>query len=136
MASPERVVTRFHDYRACAPGLFQDHVHFVFGNYVMAEGELGGARPGNWQPAISGEAPSRIERKLQGRLEFDEHDCSRAVGDEMNSPRSAEFLVRVNGSSRDLHPILRHEVYAITREAIRNAVHHADAKAIEVDSSV
>ena len=57
----------------------------------------------------------------------------RAVGDEMTSGSSAEFRVRVNGSSRDLHPILRHEVYAITREAIRNAVHHADAKAIEVD---
>ncbi len=34
---------------------------------------------------------------------------------------------------RDLHPILRDEVYRITGESIRNAFRHADAKQIEVE---
>jgi signal transduction histidine kinase len=39
----------------------------------------------------------------------------------------------VEGASRDLHPILRDEVYRITGEGIRNAFCHADAKQIEVE---
>jgi len=56
-----------------------------------------------------------------------------AVGDELKSEGSAEFRVLIEGSSRDLHPILRDEVYGIAREAIRNAFHHAEAKAIEAE---
>ena len=56
-----------------------------------------------------------------------------AVGDELKSEGSAEFRVVVEGSSRDLHPILRDEVYGIVREAIRNAFRHAEAKLIEVE---
>ena len=56
-----------------------------------------------------------------------------AVGDELKSEGSAEFRVLVEGSSRNLHPILRDEVYGIAREAIRNAFRHAEAKAIEVE---
>ena len=57
----------------------------------------------------------------------------RAVGDELASEGSAEFRVMVEGSSRNVHPILRDEVYAIAREAIRNAFRHAEAKVIEVE---
>jgi len=56
-----------------------------------------------------------------------------AVGDELKSEGSAEFRVLIEGSSRDLHPILRDEVYGIAREAIRNAFRHAEAKAIEAE---
>jgi len=45
---------------------------------------------------------------------------------------SAKFHVVVDGSPRDLHPILRDEVYAIAREAVRNAFRHAQAHDIEV----
>ena len=41
--------------------------------------------------------------------------------------------VQVEGTSRDLHPILRDEVYRIAGEALRNAFRHADAKQIEVE---
>jgi signal transduction histidine kinase len=41
--------------------------------------------------------------------------------------------VHVEGAPRDLHPILRDEVYRITGEGIRNAFRHADAKQIEVE---
>jgi signal transduction histidine kinase len=46
---------------------------------------------------------------------------------------SAKFRVVVEGPPRDLHPILRDEVYAIVREAVRNAFRHAQAHDIEVE---
>jgi signal transduction histidine kinase/ligand-binding sensor domain-containing protein len=54
-----------------------------------------------------------------------------AVG-EMN-PNAAEFHVGVEGTPRDLHPILRDEVYRIAGEALRNAFRHAEARRIEVE---
>ena len=44
-----------------------------------------------------------------------------------------EFAVQVEGIPRNLHPILRDEVFRITGEAMRNAFRHADAKQIEVE---
>src|SRR5271166_2108067 len=41
--------------------------------------------------------------------------------------------VAVEGQSRNLHPILRDEVYKITAEALRNAFLHANAKQVEVE---
>jgi signal transduction histidine kinase len=48
-----------------------------------------------------------------------------------SAPDTAEFHVVVEGPPRDLHPILRDEVYAIAREAVRNAFRHAQARDIE-----
>jgi signal transduction histidine kinase len=41
--------------------------------------------------------------------------------------------VRVEGAPRDLHPILRDDVFRIAGEALRNAFLHAQANRIEVD---
>jgi signal transduction histidine kinase len=41
--------------------------------------------------------------------------------------------VSVEGTPRDLHPIVRDEVYRIAGEAVRNAFRHASAHRIEVD---
>ena len=43
------------------------------------------------------------------------------------------FHVVVEGPPRDLHPILRDEIYAIAREAVRNAFRHAQARNIEAE---
>lgn len=43
------------------------------------------------------------------------------------------FRVAVEGQSRELHPIVRDEIYKIAAEALRNAFHHAKAKQIEVE---
>jgi streptogramin lyase len=45
----------------------------------------------------------------------------------------ASFRVVEEGLARDLHPILRDEIYAIAREAIRNAFRHAEARSIELE---
>src|SRR5882757_2489222 len=49
------------------------------------------------------------------------------------NPNAAEFHVGVEGTPRDLHPILRDEVYRIAGEALRNAYRHAVARRIEVE---
>ena len=58
----------------------------------------------------------------------------RTLGEELAAnANSVAFQVHVEGASRDLHPILRDEVYRITGEGIRNAFRHAEAKQIEVE---
>jgi signal transduction histidine kinase len=65
----------------------------------------------------------------------------RALGNEMSRDMasqdsvhdSAKFHVVVEGPPRDLHPILRDEVYAIAREAVQNAFRHAQARNVEAD---
>jgi len=44
---------------------------------------------------------------------------------------SARFHVVVEGPPQSLHPILRDDIYAIAREAVRNAFRHAQARNIE-----
>ena len=56
-----------------------------------------------------------------------------ALGDEMASQDSTAFRVVVEGPPRNLHPILRDEIYQIAREAVRNAFRHAQARQIEAE---
>jgi signal transduction histidine kinase/streptogramin lyase len=46
---------------------------------------------------------------------------------------SALFRMAVEGKPRNLHPILRDEVYRIAGETLRNAFRHAQARQIEVE---
>ena len=60
-----------------------------------------------------------------------------ALGQELaatgTTENSAVFRVAVEGTPRNLHPILRDEVYRIASEALRNAFRHAEARQIEVE---
>ncbi|HTR25855.1 MAG TPA: two-component regulator propeller domain-containing protein [Terriglobales bacterium] len=61
----------------------------------------------------------------------------RAIAEDLASsgtnPSSPAFQVTVEGTPRNLHPILRDEVYRIAAEALRNAFRHAQAHQIEVE---
>jgi signal transduction histidine kinase/ligand-binding sensor domain-containing protein len=61
----------------------------------------------------------------------------RTIGEELaadvSNHNSVEFGVGVEGTPRNLRPILRDEVYRITGEALRNAFRHAQARQIEVE---
>jgi signal transduction histidine kinase len=46
---------------------------------------------------------------------------------------SSPLRVSVEGKPRELHPILRDDVYRIAREALQNAFRHAQATKIEAD---
>jgi signal transduction histidine kinase len=59
-----------------------------------------------------------------------------ALGEELAGPCDGEapaFRVSIEGTPRDLHPILRDDVYRIAREALRNAFRHAQASKIEAE---
>jgi signal transduction histidine kinase len=43
------------------------------------------------------------------------------------------FGVAVEGDSRDLHPIIRDEIYKVAADALRNTFRHAGAKHVEVE---
>ena len=61
----------------------------------------------------------------------------RTVGEELaadeTNRNSAVFRVEVEGTPRNLRPILRDEVYRIAGEALRNAFRHSQARRIEVE---
>ena len=65
----------------------------------------------------------------------------RALGEELAthqanlaaSQDSATFMVGVEGTPQELHPILRDEVFRIAGESLRNAFRHARARRIEVE---
>ena len=61
-----------------------------------------------------------------------------ALGEELAGANDTEkgpatFRVSVEGTPRDLRPILRDDIYRIAREALRNAFRHAQASQIEAD---
>jgi signal transduction histidine kinase len=56
-----------------------------------------------------------------------------AVGNELSKEASAEFSLVVEGEARDLHPIIRDELYRIGREALSNAFKHAHARHVEAE---
>jgi signal transduction histidine kinase len=47
--------------------------------------------------------------------------------------KSPDFQVHVEGTTRDLAPLVREEVYRVACEALRNAFRHAQAERIEVE---
>lgn len=57
----------------------------------------------------------------------------KALGDELATQDSTAFHLVVEGTARDLHPIIRDELYRIAREALRNAFTHAKAHHIETE---
>ena len=67
------------------------------------------------------------------------NDLARAISSlgQDSSTDSADhrpaFRVTVEGEARNLHPILRDEIYKIAAEALRNALHHSQARQIEVE---
>jgi signal transduction histidine kinase len=61
-----------------------------------------------------------------------------ALGEEFGGARdgtraSPTLRVSIEGAPRELHPILRDDIYRIAREALRNAFRHAQASKIEAD---
>src|SRR5262249_49126056 len=68
------------------------------------------------------------------------NDLARAItafgeglADDPSCQGSPDFQVQVEGTSRDLAPLVREEVYRIGGEALRNAFRHAQAERIEVE---
>ena len=80
--------------------------------------------------AVQGLRASTVERN-------DLAEAIKTLGDELANDASANpppvFRVGVEGQPRDLHPILRDEIYKIAAEALRNAFRHGAAGLVEVE---
>ena len=80
--------------------------------------------------AVGGLRTSTIEKN-------DLEVAIRTIGEELAASESAQastpFQVLVEGPARNLHPILRDEVYRLAAEALRNAFRHAAAHRVEVE---
>jgi signal transduction histidine kinase/ligand-binding sensor domain-containing protein len=59
----------------------------------------------------------------------------RALRSELCTDDAVAFRLAVEGRPREFHPMIRDELYRITREALRNAFNHAHAHQIEVEIS-
>jgi len=57
----------------------------------------------------------------------------KALGDELSTEGAATFRLVVEGPPRKVPAMIRDELYLITREALRNAFHHAQAHHIEAE---
>jgi signal transduction histidine kinase len=59
----------------------------------------------------------------------------KTLGEELaaSDSRGPACTVRVEGTPRNLHPVIRDEVYRIGGEAMRNAFRHAQARRVEVE---
>lgn len=65
----------------------------------------------------------------------EKNDLAEALGraiDECRRLSNAEILFSVNGDSRDVHPVVRDEVYRIGYEAIRNSCSHSGGDRLDV----
>ena len=80
--------------------------------------------------AVQGLRASTVERN---DLALAISTLGEELENDSSNHRPATFRVSVEGQARDLHPILRDEIYKIAAEALRNAFHHAQAKQVEVE---
>lgn len=55
------------------------------------------------------------------------------IGQEFGNEEVKDYRIIVEGTPRQLHPLIRDEAYRIGREALVNAFHHAQASKIEVE---
>jgi signal transduction histidine kinase len=62
-------------------------------------------------------------------------EAFRRAGEECSFQAQIEFAVSVEGSGREMHPIVRDEVYRVGFEAIRNACTHSGADRVMVELS-
>ena len=80
--------------------------------------------------AVQGLRASTVERqRSRGR----DQNLGRRARDRRERHPPPAFRVGVEGQPRDLHPILRDEIYKIAAEALRNAFRHAQAGLVEVE---
>ena len=55
------------------------------------------------------------------------------IGEEFKTDQTKDYSVVVEGTSQELHPVIRDEVYRIVREALTNAFRHSQGTKIEAE---
>jgi signal transduction histidine kinase/ligand-binding sensor domain-containing protein len=60
-------------------------------------------------------------------------EAVKALGEELATGDAVAFRLVVGGQARELHPVIRDELYRIACEALRNAFSHARARQVETE---
>jgi signal transduction histidine kinase len=85
---------------------------------------------GEGRDAIKGLRMSTIEKN---DLAMAIRTCGEELAAADKGQNSVSFELIVEGAPRELHPILRDEIYRLATEALRNSFRHACAKNVEVE---
>src|SRR5262249_30263976 len=90
-------------------------------------------RLSGWLGQGTQEGPAALNSLRTATMETNDlADGLRRMIKECRRDDSIDVKFSVTGSSREMHPIARDEVYRIAYEAIRNACEHASANELEV----
>ena len=89
-----------------------------------------------WLAQATEEGRSALDSLRSSTVEGNDlAEAFRRAGEECSFQPQIEFAVSVEGSGREIHPIVRDEVYRIGFEAIRNACAHSGADRVMVELS-
>jgi signal transduction histidine kinase len=105
-------------------------------DYLLPEGEAKNQLEQTLQRADQAIAEGRTavyDLRSSTTATNDLAEAVKALGEELATPDSGAFRLELVGAPRDLHPIIRDEIYRIVREALRNAFGHAQAPHIETE---
>jgi signal transduction histidine kinase/ligand-binding sensor domain-containing protein len=113
-------------------------LHFHAVNNLLPEGKAKEQLAKTMERADRAIAEGRsavYDLRLSATLTNDLAEAVNAIGGELSNDHDAAFNLMVEGPARDLHPIIRDEIYRISREALHNAFKHAHARHIEAEIS-
>jgi len=135
-AERTRLAAELHDtilQSIQATKLIADHARH--GSATQKPGELNEAivSISNWLAKATTEARAALNDLRSSTLEMNDlaqaFQCS---AESLGIPAGMRFTVSVEGRSRDLHPIVREEIYRIGNEAISNGLRHSGGDTLKV----
>ena len=134
VAERTRIARELHDtLLQCFQGLM---LRFQVVDYLLPEGEAKNQLEQTLQRADQAIAEGRTavyDLRSSATTNNDLAEAVKALGEELATPDSGALQLALVGAPRDLHPIIRDEIYRIVREALCNAFRHAEAHRIETE---
>jgi signal transduction histidine kinase len=125
------VIFRFQAARNMLPRRTEEAIEALDGALERAEQALAEGRDAIHDLRSSTTVTNELAQAVTALGNEMSHELASPDSAHASANDTAKFHVVVEGQPRDLHPILRDEVYAIAREAVRNAFRHAQARDIE-----